>query len=940
MKLFISISAIFLLMLSGIQAQYYLTGEDPAHVKWNQLQTTWFRVIYPQGEYAQAATLAHLLDETYQASNFDLTSKPLHSDLILHTHSVVSNASVAWAPRRLDFFNTPAQDGYAQPWFKQLAAHELRHVSQINRLNQGFGKILAVGFGQQITAGLLGAFVPLWFMEGDAVVNETQLSLSGRGRDGLFLAGLHAQLLQKGYYSLEKAYFGSFRDYTPNIYELGYYIVAHNKLKYGPALWENALRQTANKPFLLAPFSFGIRQQSGLGKNMLYKQTVYDLYEHWLQQAKQSDLTDLETLSPRLKSFTSFRFPQLLSNGSIVAIQTAINDISRIVLIQQKEATTIVTPGAMMQTSLSATDSLVTWAEIIPDLRWPNQSYAVIKLADIQSGKIRQLTQYSKYFAPAISPDNKMIACVEHQTDGSSSLVLLDTYSGEMKLTKQLENYFLSTPKWHPDTTKISVVATGDPGKALFTYDIKKDEWQQLSPFSFHNIQLSAVASDFAVVNASLSEVNQVYQIDLSSGEMRQLASSAFAATDAVWDQKNEQLVFSDYTADGYRIVKGIDQPEKHKLVHLEKAAYFPLADSLGLMRLLLVDTLRPNSNLTYPEKRYRKAAHLFNVHSWSPVFLDADNITLKPGISVFSQNSLSTMVASLGYAYDMNEQTGKTSFSLQYRGLFPIIESGMGTGLRRNDAIVDNQLYQLKWKETEWYTTVSVPLNFTRDKWLRGIQPAITARQLIREMDPDVGLSFRHRKTTAFTYEFYAYQQLRISKRDLYPKFGQNLQFLFRHSPFDQEISEQIFAAATLYFPGVLRHHGVRLSLAYQQQTAGYYSFGNVISFPRGYTDLFYDEATVAKLDYVFPLFYPDISVPGFIYLKRVRGAIFADFMHGSGTHQPTQLSSAGAEIYTDLHFFNLPAPVIIGGRLSRTFDTQQWVSELLFGINFSALY
>jgi len=248
-------SLFFLLLISfSLQAQYYLSGEDPASIKWHQLNTKSFRVIFAEDDELQAQSIAILLDRVYEASLFDLSSRPVKSDLILHNRSIISNASVAWAPRRLDFYTTPPQDGYAQPWMTQLAVHELRHVAQINRLNQGFGRFFYFAFGQQVTAGVLGVFVPLWFMEGDAVTNETSLSMSGCGRDGLFLSGLRAQILQKGYYPYDKAYFGSFRDYTPDIYELGYYLVAHNKSKYG-VMELNKLPVWVKTSFTRKPFS-------------------------------------------------------------------------------------------------------------------------------------------------------------------------------------------------------------------------------------------------------------------------------------------------------------------------------------------------------------------------------------------------------------------------------------------------------------------------------------------------------------------------------------------------------------------------------------------------------------------------------------------------------------------------------------------------------------
>ncbi len=89
-----------------------------------------------------------------------------------------------------------------------------------------------------------------------------------------------------------------------------------------------------------------------------------------------------------------------------------------------------------------------------------------------------------------------------------------------------------------------------------------------------------------------------------------------------------------------------------------------------------------------------------------------------------------------------------------------------------------------------------------------------------------------------------------------------------------------------------------------------------------------------------MFPIAYPDINLPTFFYLQRLRGGFFADHFMGESGQNSISLSSAGAELYSDWYFFNLPAPVILGGRLSRAFDKDEWVAEFLFGININALY
>jgi hypothetical protein len=932
---------LFLFFSLTMRSQYYLSGEDPASIRWKQIQTEQFRIIFPHENESQAQQLASLLDKTYAASRLDLISPAVKSDLILHTRSPISNASVAWAPRRLDFYTTPPQDGYAQNWFKQLATHELRHVAQLQKLADGSaGKVLNIALGQQATAALLGAFVPLWFIEGDAVVNETMLSHSGRGRDGIFLAKLKAQLLQKGFYVYDKAYFGSYKDYTPDIYELGYFLVGHNKVKYGPALWEKTLMLTAHNPWSLTPFNTGIKKITGQGKNRLYQETMFDLYEQW-QLEKVAPSTPAEIISPTHHAYTNYRFPQLLPDGNILALKTAINDVNRLVKIDSTGKTTNwLLPGAIYQQSLSVGTSKVVWAELQPDVRWPNQSYAVIKIADTKSGNIKQLTHKSKYFAPAISPNDSLIAAIQQETSGKSGLVILSAENGWLLDHISIENYFLSLPKWHPNGKSVILIATAEQGKAIFVIDLITKASHQLSPFTFADILLTDVTTDMVLFSGSFDESSQIFALSLSDKKLYQLTQLEFAAADAVWNPKNNSLVLANYQADGFRLEKIQKDKRYMKPLDWPNRGNFKLANELSLMGSLLIDTITMDQ-AGLPVKKYSKAANLFNLHSWSPVFVDVDNTSLKPGISLFSQNSLSTMVAEAGYSYDLNEQTGKTSLRLQYRGWYPVVDFDLSHGLRR-DIIQhpeNGEIVDLKWYETSAKLGLSLPLNFTRNKYLRGVQPFAGWEQLNRKMDADIALRFRDNDFSLINLQLFAYNQLRQSKRDLYPRWGQQLQLVFQHSLFDDNLNQQIALSASLYFPGLLSHHGLRFYAARQLRHESNYNFSRIIRYPRGYKNLYPIDANVLMMDYAFPLAYPDLILPAFFYLQRIRMTLFVDYLKSSDAHSP-ELASAGAELYTDWHFLNLPAPVILGGRFSQTFYNNQAVFEFLFGINISALY
>ena len=108
-------------------------------------------------------------------------------------------------------------------WNASLALHEYRHVVQYEMLRRGFaGKFMHFMYGD-IGLGTKSLTTPDWFYEGDAVATETALSNSGRGRSPDFSKDLRAQLLDGKKYSYAKAVCGSYKNYVPNHYILGYF---------------------------------------------------------------------------------------------------------------------------------------------------------------------------------------------------------------------------------------------------------------------------------------------------------------------------------------------------------------------------------------------------------------------------------------------------------------------------------------------------------------------------------------------------------------------------------------------------------------------------------------------------------------------------------------------------------------------------------------------
>lgn len=279
----ILIALLFGLFLSNaVSAQYYMLGEDAANQRWYCIDTKHFHLVFPESFLNRAQTLANQSEQYYRAITGTINHSNERIPVLIHTGSVVANAYSLWTPERTEYFMTPSQNNYAHNWLLQLIIHEDRHMVQMDKLNQGLTKTFSYLIGDQAVAITLGLFMPMWYMEGDAVTTETAFSKSGRGRIPSFEMKMKAQLLTEGLYNFEKASLGSYKNYVPDQYYFGYFFIAQSRKHYGPQLWDNAIRNSARNRWQISPLSHSFKQQTGYNKKQLYQLFFQDLKDQWL----------------------------------------------------------------------------------------------------------------------------------------------------------------------------------------------------------------------------------------------------------------------------------------------------------------------------------------------------------------------------------------------------------------------------------------------------------------------------------------------------------------------------------------------------------------------------------------------------------------------------------------------------------------------------------
>ncbi len=943
----------FLFLIGGVvSAQYYETGQDPASLKWMQIKTDRFTVIYPKKYGNAGIDFARSLDESYLKLTSIFPSSQFRIPVVIHNFTVQSNGYVAWAPKRMEIYPTPQQNSIPLDPNSYLTMHELTHVLQMESLNKGFSKAMSFIFGEQFP-GVVSSLLPLWYLEGDAVYSETMLSGSGRGRSPSFLKQLKAISVERGnMFKYDKIVNGSFRDFVPDHYQSGYLITSWSKYKYGQNIWNDALRFTSNMPFTINPVNISLLKTSGVTKKRLYEEAFDTLSTVWNNEISANGSKPYRVInSSGRKSYTSYFSPVKVDKNSYVAIKTSLYSLPSIVMISQGDnrEKKMHVPGRVDPYILSSAGSKVTWVENRTDPRWENRSYSVIMLMDTKTGRVKQVTRKSRYMSASISPDGLLIAASENTVDNRNNLVLINAETGkEVRSFPVPANAYIQRPQWSGNGADITVISLTTEGEGIMAFNIAGQTWKSILEGSTGDYQASYLRNDSLFFVSSSSGTENIYVMS-NDKAVTQLTNSRFGATDFIVD--GSQLIFSDYTSSGNKICITQIGSEANAITPVVKKSDF-IPDSISNE---FTDVKYVPGQLYNPVP-YRKYQHLFRFHSWMPFYADLDEVkedprSLTPGFTIMSQNTLSTLESTTGYEY--SDDRHKFHSRITWKGWYPVFESRIDYG-------EDNFVHKLSERiddpdiirpGTYFTGRALLPLSFSSGGYYQYLQPSLSVSYAnnyiyIREQGLyDYG-------QTQLSARLYFANYRRSSVRDIYPRFAQIADVNYSFYPFDNTVFGGFLTLRTaLYLPGVLPNNSIRLKYEWDKQYVEKIPFMNRIDFPRGYKNISSEDLQVFTASYHAPLVYPDFGLLSLFYLTRIRASFFYDYAIGTGNYYLENTDgrvitkyyeeltenfwSYGIELLADCNLFRLPYTVSAGVRTSWNKADRTPAFELLFNID-----
>lgn len=971
--LLLTLNLLTIIQCSQLYAQVpaNLLGLNPTKQKWSTIENEVVKIIYPQGLDEQAQRVASIATFLSSENDAGIGEAYKKLDIILHGNTVVPNGFVTVGPFRSEFYLSAPQFYATTPWIDMLSIHEYRHVKQFSNSQKGLSGLGQKIFGSWAWGGLVSTALPRWFFEGDAILMETALTASGRGRLPAFDMEYKALALEGQFYGYEKASAGSFKDFVPDWYNLGYYLTLEAREKFGPQIWSQVVEEATQYKGLFFPFSKALRKYTGLTTPQLYNQKFSQLYQKWPSEAQSSNSTPILREAP--KTITHYNNITPLDSLRWLAVKRSYQEWSHLIKVDssgiEKKLCNIGITFDPLQSTLSVANNLVVWSELNLDARWYNHQFQNIYSYNLQSGKKKKLTSKAKFFAPALSPDGKKIIAVEMLTGGNTQLTIIDAKEGvPIKTPITKNNAFFSFPTWI-DSNQIAVVIGIEEQVSIQSYHLKTQEWQILTPKLPYPISHLSYSNGQIYFSGAYKNTNNIYQVSFPAGQISQLTDHPLGAFQPIYHPATQKIVYSGFSAKGYRPQKEAVHPtpfdpmiESESLTSIApivKQEGYPITTPKEYSPLESSLLSKIPSTLALPVKKFKKSYHILNPHSVLPYFYPPI-----AGIRILSDNTFSTLSSELATYYNFNENKVTYLGEMVYGGWFPQIELGAGLYNRRanyanfdisNDTTIIFSQYSTDWIEKRIKLGLKLPLRWTA----RGYDTRISANvnyqfialsapealvdlnkeaeilvgssQGINNLKPFVTTPFQDDHLhTLHTQIIFQYAK-RTAIQELGPDFGISAQLQNRTGMGQKLKGGSWRLGAGLHLPGLMKTHAALFQVNYQKENyLDNYKFPNTFFNPRGYGNQIGDRWLKYSIDYKMPLWYPDMAIGPLAFLQRVSTHFFYDSAKISlrePFNQNNLIRSAGVELILDVRLIRL-LDVKAGVRYSYTLDPE-WTTN-----------
>ena len=901
----------------ALRAQFVNYGSDARSLRWRQLETPAYRVIFPEGTDSLARVYARELERVRIPVSGTCGFVPNQNwkkpmDVILHTQTAYANGFVTWTPHRTELLTVPsAYAPMGTPSVEHLVLHESRHIAQMQYVNHRWMKPFYWLSGELFAGGAAALYCGPAFFEGDAVVAETALSRSGRGRTADFLEYWRVSADEGQQRNWWQWRWGSQLRYTPDHYTLGYVTMGGIRVRYhAPDFTKRYYERLGSKFFPFFNFPKTLKEVSGKRFRESFEDITAMLDSTWrVEREARAPFMETEALRAPERHYTSYT-GTVAGDGCLYTVKAGMADIRHLVRIlpdgREKKLSSFASRTSKL--SYDASARRLWWSEDDPDLRWEMKGSSVIRFMNAD-GRTGQLLSGLRTYNPAPSPDGTLLSVTLYPEEGgSAALVFALTPEGTQYRIDAPDSLQIVETVWTSDGLFASAISPAGFG----IYSLP--EFSAVLPPS--PVKIKQLQPDGARILfcADASGVNELYALDPGNGRTLRLSSTRNGASEFCF--LGDTLYCSIPSTRG-RLVHKVTQGVPAQEADFSLPHRYAMADALSAGEPIpLADTLA--LPLPAESKPYRRFPHLFRLHSWLPLYVDPDAVSSLSfesiatsaglGATAFFQNSFGTFTAMAGY--HANPVNGRWWHSghlkLTYSGLYPVFEFRADFGDRHANGYgfeTDEEGNRSLSRHSRGLPLVSaslstyVPLRRSAFGFSYGAIPQLNFGI--------VNDTFEGQAMSKLSASFRAYVMSGTPVCCIYPRWGAGLNAGYAFRP----LLTQYFRAGTYiqlygYVPGVMPTHGIRLAVLTEVMTGqGDYAEAYANTAPRGLPGINSTMAGFARqgkvsLDYAFPFAPMDWALGPVAYLKNLECYLQADFSWYQGKSLSGNLGSLGGTL------------------------------------------
>lgn len=909
------VSAIVFLYIFSAYSQNL--GLYPPGEKWSQINTDTFRLIFPDAMHDEAVLSANLIHNIAKNDSLNFDAKLRKVNIFMINQTTESNGYIKFAPFHGKFFMMPPQRPFAGTidWTDILSIHEYRHVMQFNGGTRGFSGLVRNVFGETIWAVMMVVGAPGWFFEGDAVMQETKMSFSGRGRFPEFYARYNSIKDLNKPFGYEKMRCGSYKDYIPDQYTLGYQMVKYGNECFGYGIWDRVFKNALSYSDIVYPFSRSLKKQTGFSTSALYEKMIKSRNEKnfGLESIDQSENTSIE----KGKDLAFFTYPKYVDNH-IYALKSSFDEPPAIVCF---DADSLNNERRLFSVSndlghFDVCNDFIVWDELNRDIRWNGVSYSNIYIYGVNSRKKLKLTNKTRFFSPSISPDKSLIAVIEADKSLKYSIVILNSSSGLIeKKIENSEKYRLRETAWI-DQDNIVVIADKQNQNCLMKVNLSSGILTSLSSPIINTI------SDISIFD------NKVYFTSFYNSENGKQEIFYFDLIKNQYFRYQNPFGYGDLmpsAIDSNNIIFCRKEFNKTKMMRLSSANLFVQDNSFSDFSIYNVkkDT---NTNLDFIPvdmannrifeiNEFKPTYKLVNFHSWFPY-------TLPPKLyaDFYSEDYLERLKFAISPFFNLNDNSFGISTNLDYGQFYPVFSLNFTNAFNQKATIdVGSETKDIRLSTLNLSGSVGLPLELNRINTTYSLHPKLILNLLSNYGSHEKSANnIKSRFDFALNFSLAKVQ----NRRSTLPMKG--IDFNFRMNNI-QNMTDYVGFISSLdfYLPGFMDNHGINLRLAVlnnsKKNTIDEFSDLNTNYYYARSYNIVTDLNLIAgmKLNYTFPLMYPDFAVGKFIFFKRIRANIFydQDFFSTFSNSGFSVHRTAGLEIkFDNVYFRDFEIPVGIG--------------------------